>query len=238
MDRSGQVGFGKRHRLIADLTAQIRSGRLARGDQLPGENQLARQYDVSRGTVRSALSELQRREMIATQSGVGSFVTFDGVPLDQSLGWATALARGGFAITTELLGIERTTDPALTEAYAVAEFAAVRRLRRERGGVPVSYEVALVPATGPLAHLPERGLLDGSLTATLTAAGLRASGGDQWIGLESLDAESAALLERPPGEPFLRAVRTSTDERGGLVEHVVSLLDPARFRFHLTFGDR
>jgi len=238
MYRSGQEGYGKRHRLIAELTAQIRSGRLARGDRLPAENQLAREYDVSRGTVRSALSELQRRDLIATQTGVGSFVTFDGVPLDQSLGWATALAQGGFAISTELLGIGRTTDAGLTEAYGVAEFATVRRLRRERGGAPVSLEVALVPAIGALADLPERGLVDGSLTATLAAAGLRASGGEQWIGLESLDAASAERLERSPGEPFLRAVRTSTDTNGSLVEHVVSLLDPARFRFHLTFGDR
>lgn len=224
--------------MVADLTAQIRSGRLANGDRLPGENQLARQYDVSRGTVRSALSELARQDLIATQGGVGSFVTFDGVPLDQSLGWATALARSGFEITTELLGIERTADRALAGAYGVDELAAVRRLRREHGGAPVSLEVALVPATGPLADLPERGLVDGSLTATLAAAGLRAAGGEQWIGLESLDEEAAALLERRTGEPFLRAVRTSTTAGGDLVEHVVSLLDPARFRFHLTFGDR
>ena len=134
MYRSEQVGFGKRNRLIADLAAQIRSGRLARGDRLPGENQLARQYEVSRGTVRSALAELAQQDLIATQSGVGSFVTFDGVALDQSLGWATALARSGFEITTVLLGIERTTDSALSEAYRVAEFIAVRRLRRERAG--------------------------------------------------------------------------------------------------------
>src|ERR1700751_2422358 len=196
MYRSEQVGFGKRNRLIADLAAQIRSGRLARGDRLPGETPLARQYAVSRGTVRSALAELAQRDLIATQSGVGSFVTFDGVALDQSLGWATALARSGFGIATVLLGIERTTDSALSEAYGVAEFIAVRRLRRERAGVPGSLEGSLVPATG-----------------------VHAAGGEQWIGLESLDAEAAAQLERGVGEPFLRAVRISTDEQGGLIEH-------------------
>jgi GntR family transcriptional regulator len=236
MYRSEPVGFGKRNRLIADLTAQIRSGRLARGDRLPGENQLARQYEVSRGTVRSALAELAQRDLIATQSGVGSFVTFDGVALDQSVGWATALARSGFEIATVLLGIERTSDSALSEAYGVGELIAVRRLRRQRAGVPVSLEVSLVPAAGALADLPERGLVNDSLTATLAAAGLRASSGEQWIGLQALDAEAATLLERGAGEPFLRAVRISTDEQGRLIEHVVSLLDPAHFRFHLTFG--
>jgi GntR family transcriptional regulator len=238
MYRSEQVGFGKRSRLIADLTAQIRSGRLARGDRLPGENQLARQYEVSRGTVRSALAELAQRQLITTQSGVGSFVTFGGVALDRSLGWATALARSGFEITTTLLGIERATDPALSEAYEVAELIEVRRLRRQRAGAPLSLEVSLVAATGLLADLPERGLVNDSLTATLASAGLRASSGEQWIGLQALDAEAAALLEREAGQPFLRAVRISTDAHGRLVEHVVSLLDPAHFRFHLTLGER
>ena len=36
----------------------------------------------------------------------------------------------------------------------------------------------------------------------------------------------------------LLAPLTSLDAEGGLVEHVVSLLDPARFQFHLTFGTR
>lgn len=236
MNRSGQVRLSKRDRLVADLSGQIRSGVLAYGDQLPGENTLAQRYRVSRGTVRSALSELQRQELITTQSGVGSFVTFDGVQLDQSVGWATALARSGFDISTELLGIERTTDTDLAQRYAVDECIAVRRRRRDRTAGPVSYEVALIPATPQLADLPERGLVNDSLTATLAAAGLHAERGEQWIGTETLTAHTAKLLERREGDLFLRAVRTSTDARGNLVEHVVSLLDPARFQFHLTFG--
>ncbi len=236
MNRAGQVRLGKRDRLVADLEQQIQSGRLCHGDQLPGEIELAQRYRVSRGTVRGALSELQRRDLIATQTGVGSFVTFDGKQLEQSVGWARALAGSGFAVSTELLGIERVSDPELSERFSVDGFVAVRRRRRDSAKDPVSYEVSLVPATGALSDLPERGLVNDSLTATLTAAGLRAEGGEQWIGTQVLSAEAAVLLERRAGEVFLHATRTSTDARGALVEHVVSLLDPARFRFHLTFG--
>lgn len=238
MYRSGQVRLGKRDRLVTDLVDQIRSGRLAHGVQLPGEQELARRYRVSRGTVRGALAELQRRDLIATQGGVGSFVTFDGVRLDQSVGWAAALARSGFRIETTLLGIERTTEPELAERFGIDRFVAVRRLRRDPSAGPVSLEVALVPAVGPLASLPERGLVDGSLTASLASAGLCAARGEQWISAEALAEDTAALLERPVGELFLKAVRVSTDGRDRLVERVVSLLDPGRFRFHLTFGGR
>ncbi|MFC4944161.1 GntR family transcriptional regulator [Pseudonocardia sp. GCM10023141] len=227
-----QVRHGKRAQLVEDLTERIHSGGLARGDRLPGENQLAETYSVSRGTVRSALSELQRRKLITTESGIGSFVTFDGVPLDQDIGWARALA--GTDVTVELLGIERGATAELARRWGA--LVTVRRLRRTSDGRPVSLEAATVPATGALADLPDRGLLDGSLTATLRAAGLVGRAGEQWIAGEPLDAAAAALLERPAGELFLRSTRTTLTSGGGLVEHVVSLLDPLRFQFHLTFG--
>jgi len=229
--------YSKRQQLVGDLTDLIRSGRLAHGERLPGENQLALQYQVSRGTVRSALSELQQLELISTQAGVGSFVTFDGVQLDQRIGWARALADAGAPVTTELLGIETVEDRALAEEFGETAYLAVRRLRREhdRG---ISLETATVPAAGPLAVLPAIGLQDGALTKTLEAAGRISVGGDQWISTERLDACAAELLGRSIGELFLRAERTSVDVEGRLVERVVSLLDPDRFQFHLTFGHR
>ena len=54
---------------------------MADGFLLPGEHQLAEEFAVSRGTLREALAELKRRNYIATQSGVGSIVTFDGMVL-------------------------------------------------------------------------------------------------------------------------------------------------------------
>ncbi|MEU6699577.1 GntR family transcriptional regulator [Pseudonocardia sp. NPDC046786] len=230
---SAQGSRSKRGRLVEDLASRIRSGRLGAGERLPGENQLARAYEVSRGTVRSALAELARRDLITTETGVGSFVTFDGAPLDQRLGWARALAGSGAEVGTELLGIEPGGDPDL--AGPEGPLVVVRRLRRA-GGRPVSLETASLPATGALADLPVRGLVEDSITATLRAAGLHGTTGEQWISAEPLDAADAESLERPAGTLFLRAVRVTRDPAGGLVEHVVSLLDPQRFRFHLAFG--
>ena len=233
---TADVGFGKRSRLVADLTERICSGRLVHGERLPGENALAQRYRVSRGTVRGALSELQRRKLIATEIGVGSFVTFDGVPFDSTGGWARELAAAGADVRVELLGIEHGGSPQLTERYG--RLVTVRQLRRGGAGRPVSLETARVPGTGVLADLPRRGLVHGSLTATLRAAGLHPAGGEQWIGVLPLDAAAAGLLERRPGDLFLHATRTTLTADGELVEYVESLLDPARSQFHLTFGGR
>jgi GntR family transcriptional regulator len=226
---------GKKQKLVGDLAELIRSGRLAHGDQLPGEHQLAEQYQVSRGTVRSALVELQHQALISTHAGVGSFVTFDGVTLDQRVGWARALADSGTPVTTELVGITEVEDTELTRRFTTPKFVRVKRLRRDETGRGVSLEEATLPPVGSLAELR---LVDDSITATLRDAGLHPAGGDQWITAQPLDAASAALLGRPAGELFLKATRTSLDADSRLVEHVVSLLDPARFSFHLTFGRR
>ncbi|OLT11805.1 GntR family transcriptional regulator [Pseudonocardia sp. CNS-139] len=232
---TADVGFGKRSRLVADLTERICSGRLAHGERLPGEVQLAQRYHVSRGTVRGALSELQRRNLIATETGVGSFVTFHGETSGPTGGWAEELAACA-DVRVEVLGIEHGGPPELAERHG--PLVTVRQLRRGSASRPVALETSYVPGTGALADLPCRGFVDGTLTGTLAAAGLEPASGEQWIDVLPLGAGTARVLERRPGELFLHATRVTRTADGGLVEHVESLLDPARFRFHLPFGDR
>jgi GntR family transcriptional repressor for pyruvate dehydrogenase complex len=59
------------------LRALIMRGELARGQRLPGEAALAREFGVSRGTVREALRLLAAHNLIRTAKGAagGSFVT-------------------------------------------------------------------------------------------------------------------------------------------------------------------
>jgi GntR family transcriptional regulator len=233
---SSPLRFGKRERLIDAIVARIRSGSLGPGDQLPGEHQLAQEFGVSRGTVRSALTELQRRSLIATESGIGSFVTYDGVDLADRHGWARALARPGLHLSTDVLSIGLVSDADLHTRFGLAEVVAVHRRRRDAGDRPVSLERALVPAYGSLADLPSTGLRNDSLSASLAAAGLTATHGEQDIDLRPLPAPEAELLDRAPGGLFLHSNRTTLTAADGLVEHVVSWLDPAHFRFHIAFG--
>lgn len=57
-----------------DLRRQIESGDLAAGEKLPAETTLAREYDVNRTTVRSALRRLTSEGLVVSQKGRGSFV--------------------------------------------------------------------------------------------------------------------------------------------------------------------
>ncbi|PRZ41893.1 GntR family transcriptional regulator [Antricoccus suffuscus] len=235
------AGFSRRQQVVDALTYRMRSGELRPGDRLDGELRLAAEFAVSRGTIRQALSELQRRNMIATHTGIGSFVTFDGVALDAEVGWGRALADTGTQITAELMSIDRIGRediPDLPGEVTLTEAIAVRRIRRAENGVAVSYECSSVPFVGPLRDLPSTGLVDGSLTTSLRAAGLIAQYGAQDVRLSKLDRRESRILGRKIRTPFLRTVRTAYAADGSLVEHVVSLLDPDHFSVHFTFGEQ
>ncbi|SIO87036.1 Transcriptional regulator of succinyl CoA synthetase operon [Nocardiopsis sp. JB363] len=61
-------------RIAAELRERIASGDLAPGDALPSEAALVHQYDVSRGTARQALSELEGIGLVIAVHGKGRFV--------------------------------------------------------------------------------------------------------------------------------------------------------------------
>jgi GntR family transcriptional regulator, transcriptional repressor for pyruvate dehydrogenase complex len=61
-------------RLAALLGAQIEGGRLAPGDRLPTEQQLAAAHGVSRTVVREALHQLKSRALVQSRQGSGVFV--------------------------------------------------------------------------------------------------------------------------------------------------------------------
>ncbi|WP_379555372.1 GntR family transcriptional regulator [Pseudomonas sp. MD332_8] len=230
------VRFDKKKRVVDELIRRIEGGMMADGFLLPGEHQLAEEFGVSRGTLREALAELKRRNYIATQSGVGSIVTFDGMVLDQASGWAQALADTGALITTDVLRLEAVTRSDLLNRFGSDQFIALDRRRRTTDGTAVSLERSLMPASGSLESLPRVGLIDNSLTITLAAYGYVGADGDQWIGAEPLSDEDAELLGRPVGTVFLKASRTTFDRRGRFMEYLESVLDPVHFRLHLQFG--
>lgn len=61
-------------KIARQLTEEISSGSRNPGDKLPGEYQMAKQFQVSRSTIRDALRLLQESGYIEVKNGVGSFV--------------------------------------------------------------------------------------------------------------------------------------------------------------------
>lgn len=234
------TGVRLKHQRITEVLArEIRTGSRPAGEQLPGEHALAQRFGVSRTTVRAALAELCTAGLIATRTGKGSYVLFDGRPLDGSLGWARALATPDVGTRVRTLAVDTRRDDGLARQLALtaSEFVCVERIReRAADGVVVSYERSFLPPVPGVRELPSRGLDQESPTDVMLRAGLRPDHGEQRVRGRRIDAREAELLRREPGDWFLDTRRTSRAADGAFVEHAVSLLDPDHFQLALEFG--
>ena len=60
--------------IASELRREILNGQILAPEKLPAERELAEQYQVSRGTVRAALSKLEKEKFIEIKPGSGAFV--------------------------------------------------------------------------------------------------------------------------------------------------------------------
>lgn len=232
------TAYTRTEHLRHELASQIRNGTLKPGNRIMSETRLAEEYQVSRGTVRRALEQLKKAELIETRMGSGSYVAFNGGSMSGPDGWTSASLRSGAPTTTELLSIALVDRPSSLEGESECErFYKIARRRLFRSA-PVSYEVSYLPAIPALCGAIERagGLIDGSILKTMEQAGLRTASGYMNVSADRL-GPIAETLEKTPGTVFLLSERHNFGDDGALVEYVRSFLDPGHFTLHVTTGE-
>jgi DNA-binding GntR family transcriptional regulator len=112
-------------RITADLRRQIHDGILGPGALLPSEPEVAREYDVSRQTARTALQALEREGLVIVRPRRGRVVRSnqrlrwhlteferpDHTVLTTSDAWETDIEKQGHDPTRQDLQVERITPP-------------------------------------------------------------------------------------------------------------------------------
>jgi GntR family transcriptional regulator len=112
-------------RISADIRRQIQEGRLAPGALLPSETEVAREYNVSRQTARSALQALEHEGLVVVRPRRGRIVRSsqrlrwhlseferpDHTVLTTSDAWETDIETQGHDPTQQDLEVERITPP-------------------------------------------------------------------------------------------------------------------------------
>ncbi len=113
------------HRISSDLRRQIQEGTLGPGALLPSEPELARDYNVSRQTARSALQALEQEGLVIVRPRRGRVVRSnqrlrwhlseferpDHTALTTSDAWETDIESQGHDPTRQDLQVERITPP-------------------------------------------------------------------------------------------------------------------------------
>lgn len=101
--------------VVRQLENLISSGELQAGDRLPSERELAGRFQVSRVTVRQALSVLEAMGLIESRIGHGTFARTDVSLSVTNLASALRLARGSL---TEQLELRRLIEPQVASLAA------------------------------------------------------------------------------------------------------------------------
>ncbi len=63
--------------VFSKIRSSIINGDYTFNERLPSERDLAQQYDVARGTIRAALDQLERANLVRKKFGSGTFVCYD-----------------------------------------------------------------------------------------------------------------------------------------------------------------
>ncbi|MFB6721702.1 GntR family transcriptional regulator [Kribbella sp. NPDC056345] len=223
----------KHERVAAVLAREIKAGLVRRGARLPGEVELARRFGVSRNTVRAALAQLTEEGLISTRTGKGSFVVFDGRPLDGRLGWTHSPTDRDLEV--ELRTIRIAHEHTHHRHDRTEKLIVIERLQ-VTGSKPIAWERSWIPALDSLRELPKRGLVGDSIALTLTRAGLHPDHCQQRLRARALQADEAKLLRRRTGSWFLHTERTSWTADDRFAEYAECLLDPSYFELSLDYG--
>lgn len=144
--------------LASHFESEIGSGRLKPGDRLESEGLLIDRFQVSRITLRQAVAELVRKQLVVRKQGKGTFVTVPAVrhDLKRSHGLLGSLFAQAHGASARLLRYELRVPPA--EIMALLDTAANQpALALDRlyliGGRPVALAQAwLVPEVGVLSR--------------------------------------------------------------------------------------
>jgi GntR family transcriptional regulator len=225
------------HAQIEDWLAELISvGRLAPGDRMPTEQDLAVWLGVSRMTLRHALANLARRGLVTRTVGRrgGTFVAESKLEQDLTTlaGFSEQLRRHGMVAGARVLSAtERPAGPVASAALVVAEGAALYEVRRVRlgDGRPIALEHSLFPAAVFPGMLGCR--LDGSLYELLEAKyGQRPSRARERLEPVSAGVREAEALEVKEGAALMLVERTAYTDEGTPVEFARDLFRGDRTR--------
>jgi GntR family transcriptional regulator len=202
------------------LLEDIRGGRLAVGDKLPNEYELAAQFAVSRATVREAIQGLLETGHLARQRGNGTFVapTPSRHALDSNVSYTAMIREAGHEPSETVLHTQfRAPTPTEAERLGIGEEDRVVEVERIRfgDGRPLIYSRDRIPEAVLGATDPE--LLGNSLYVVLEWAGHKVTRATAHLKPVIANTRLARLLQISTRTPLLHIRQTDHDADGRAV---------------------
>ena len=192
--------------LAGDLQDRIASGEFS--ERFPTDEELVRDYEVSRQTAREAVRHLREAGVGERQRGRGSFLRRPASleqPVAAFYSLAHSITEQGMTERSEVLSFGPARSEEAAQQLGLGETAAVALIERLRfaGDEPLAPDRSWLPAE-VADGLDEAALASGSLYSLLyERKGLRVRGGSERIRAVRPDAATAKLLRLPAQEAGL-----------------------------------
>ncbi|MGW1345097.1 GntR family transcriptional regulator [Kribbella sp. NPDC002412] len=218
LDRSSPVPLY--HQLAEQLTAAITEGRLRPGDPFENEIGMSDRLNLSRPTVRRAISELVNQGLLVRRRGIGTTVANQMVHRKAELtSLYDDLEREGRTPRTEVLSLDCEAQDdraaAVLELPPGTPLVAIVRLRYA-DDIPLAIMRNWLPPT--LNDLTLEQLTGSGLYAVLRARGIRPTVARQRIGARNATAEERRTLHMSKAEPLVTMTRSAYAADGRPVE--------------------
>jgi GntR family transcriptional regulator len=231
-------------RTAARLWDEVLASHAQTGDRLPSERALALRYEVSRVTLRAALTELENRDKVRSSPARGWFIADVGRsnverPTSHTVqGFADYALEHGLVTRSRVLeSTVRPTSVAEAETLRVAPGTGLFEMRRVRylDGLVVVLEHNRVPLTLCPA-LADTDFTTASLFATLRAASPPQLPRTAQYSVEARhpNAQELALLEVDESIPMLVATQMALNQDGRPLEWTVATYRGDRYRFRAS----
>jgi len=225
-----QIYLVLRDRCVADCDATL---------PFPGELDLARQYKVSRITMRKALDQLVQEGLVTRRRGAGTFVNpavaRQTLEERRSAGLLENIISAALDTSVRVICLERAVPlPEIAaELGLAAGEPAVRTVRvRSIDRGPVSHITTFVPtAIGERLHA--EALSARPMLTLLEEQGVKVGHARQTLSARLADTDVASLLEVPVGAPLLAVRRLVLDVQGRPVQWLQGLYRPDRYEYRM-----
>ncbi len=227
--------------VVREILVGIEKGTLARDNGLlPSETELGQRFDVSRATIREALSQLEQRGVVTRRHGVGTFVVPQLPRIDAGLeeleSIETLARRIGLKTRMGSPSIEeRPASPAEVDCLKIPVRSSVLSIERVimTSSRPIAYLVDVVPITvlqrRDLDHKFQGSVLD----LLIHRKDLHLSRSRTDILIESASPEIARKLHLRPGEPLHKLDAQLYTRDGRVIDYSQSYFVPGFFHFHV-----